>query len=131
MTRTGKMLLSLLAGCAVLAMILSLRSWQKSRHREALLAMTARDRGRALLVDFDCLSCHQPSSSYRAPILDGLLGRTRNLADGSAVVIDEAYLRESIVTPKAKIASGYQDVMPSFEGRLTPDELTAIVEALK
>ena len=30
------------------------------------------------------------------------------------MVVDEAYIRESILNPSAKIAAGYQPIMPTF-----------------
>jgi cytochrome c oxidase subunit 2 len=38
------------------------------------------------------------------------------LQDGSSVVVDEAYLRESILTSQAKIVKGFQPLMPTFQG---------------
>jgi cytochrome c oxidase subunit 2 len=43
-----------------------------------------------------------------------LFGSPVKLADGSTVVADENYLRESIVRPQARIVAGYQPIMPSY-----------------
>jgi cytochrome c oxidase subunit 2 len=56
------------------------------------------------------------------------------LADGSIVVADEAYIRESILQPKAKIVAGYQPVMPTFQGLVTEEQimnLTAYIKSLQ
>jgi cytochrome c oxidase subunit 2 len=47
------------------------------------------------------------------------------------VPADEDYVRESIMEPQAKIVAGFQAVMPTFKGRLTDQEVTAIIEYLK
>ena len=39
------------------------------------------------------------------------------LNDGSVVKADENYIRESIVHPSAKIVAGYENIMPTYEGR--------------
>ena len=44
---------------------------------------------------------------------------------------DEAYLRESILEPQAKIVAGFEPVMPTFKGRLKDKEITAIIEYIK
>ncbi len=53
------------------------------------------------------------------------------LADGSTVVADDAYIRESILQPNAKIVAGYQPVMPSFQGLVTEDQILAITAYIK
>ena len=66
------------------------------------------------------------------PTLAGLYGTTRPLADGSTVVADEDYLLESIVNPMAKIAEGYQPVMPAmFSSTLSPKQLDGLVAYIK
>jgi cytochrome c oxidase subunit 2 len=42
-------------------------------------------------------------------------------------VADEAYVRESIVSPAAKVVAGYQPVMPTFQGQVTEEQLIALV----
>ena len=47
---------------------------------------------------------------------------------------DDAYIRESILQPNAKIVAGYVPVMPSFQGLVTEDQilaLTAYIKSLK
>jgi cytochrome c oxidase subunit 2 len=54
------------------------------------------------------------------------------MADGSVVNVDENYIRESILLPNAKIVSGYAaGVMPSYQGQLTEEEVTALIEFMK
>jgi cytochrome c oxidase subunit 2 len=65
------------------------------------------------------------------PSFKGIWGRDRNLADGSTVTVDENYIRESILYPGNKIAEGYQNVMTPYEGRISDDEITNIIEYLK
>ena len=47
------------------------------------------------------------------------------------MVVDEGYLRESILQPNAKIAKGYPPVMPTFKGRVSEEELNTLVAYLK
>ena len=49
------------------------------------------------------------------------------LADGRRVVADEAYIRESIVTPHAKIVAGFQPLMPTFQGLVTEEQLLQLI----
>ena len=50
------------------------------------------------------------------------------------MVADEAYLRESIQDPPAKVVLGFEkgDIgMPSYEGVLTPAQIDALIAYLK
>jgi len=53
------------------------------------------------------------------------------LADGSAVTADDAYIRESILLPAAKIVAGYQPLMPTFQGQLTEEQILALTAYVK
>jgi cytochrome c oxidase subunit 2 len=53
------------------------------------------------------------------------------LADGRKVVADENYIRESILQPQAKIVKGFQPIMPSFQGQLTEEQISDIIEFIK
>ena len=63
-----------------------------------------------------------------AQLLDKLYASTVKLQTGESVPADEAYLRESILYPAAKVTSGYQPVMPAFQGIVTEEQLLALIE---
>lgn len=88
--------------------------------------------GQALFEQHRCGSCHgQPTEKSRGPSLAGQFGKMIPLADGSAVPADDGYLRESIVRPGSKIVAGYQNLMPTFEGQLSEEELNDLVAYIK
>ncbi len=83
--------------------------------------------GEKLFRDLACNTCHQEDSQGRGPVLTSQFGKTVTLQDGSIVTIDEAYLRESIVRPQAKIVAGYQPIMPTFQGLVTEEQLLQLI----
>ena len=90
--------------------------------------------GEKLFSQLACVTCHLANGTGRAPSLNGVYGAKVLLADGSIVVADEAYIRESILQPKAKIVAGYQPVMPTFQGLVTEEQilnLTAYIKSLQ
>jgi cytochrome c oxidase subunit 2 len=93
------------------------------------------DRGKALVNDAGnlCATCHSiDGSNMVGPSFKGLWGRKEKLSDGSEVLVDEAYIKESIWKPAAKIVQGYGPVMPAmYEGKLTEENLNDIIEYLK
>ena len=90
--------------------------------------------GEKLINDLACNTCHLPDGKGRGPSYNGVYGSAVKLADGSTVVADDAYIRESILQPNAKIVAGYVPVMPSFQGLVTEDQilqLTAYIKSVK
>jgi cytochrome c oxidase subunit 2 len=78
-----------------------------------------------------CSGCHEPTSTVHAPGLTGLFGRPVHLSDGTTVIADETYLRDSILLPRKQIVVGFDPVMPSFQGQLDEDDLTALIAYIK
>jgi cytochrome c oxidase subunit 2 len=79
--------------------------------------------GERLFRDTGCSGCHMGSGVVRAPRLEGLFGRPVPLQTGGTIIADDKYIHDSIVFPEQQIAAGYANVMPSFKGRLTEEEL--------
>ena len=79
-----------------------------------------------------CNACHSINGDDGVgPTWKALYMANREMADGSIVVADENYLKESIIYPAAKIAKGYPNVMPSYAGLLNDEEINAIIEYIK
>jgi cytochrome c oxidase subunit II len=87
--------------------------------------------GEKLFRDLSCVTCHKQDSTGRGPTLIGLYGKAVNLDNGNTVEADEAYLRESIVNPRAKIVMGFQPIMPTFQGLVSEEGLLQLVEYIK
>ena len=79
--------------------------------------------GERLFNSRGCSGCHMDSPRVRAPALEGLYGGTVALRDGSTVVADAAYLRDSILIPDKQIVAGFEDIMPPYAGQLSEAEL--------
>jgi cytochrome c oxidase subunit II len=86
--------------------------------------------GERVYRQLGCGGCHG-NGPVRAPKLEGLYGKPVPLSDGTIGIADEAYLRDSIVKPRAKIVAGYEPLMPSYEGKISEDELIAVVAYIK
>ncbi len=87
--------------------------------------------GEALFAKYRCNTCHTAAINPRCPTLGGLFGSKVTLQDRSTLIADEAYVRESILQPNAKIVAGYQPLMPSFTGQISELELFDLVAYLK
>jgi cytochrome c oxidase subunit 2 len=88
--------------------------------------------GRTVAVQQGCFKCHSVDGSrHIGPTFQDLWQRREKLSTGEVVTADEAYLTRSMMDPAAQVVAGYQNVMPSFQGRMTPPEVAAVVEYLK
>jgi cytochrome c oxidase subunit 2 len=87
--------------------------------------------GEKLFTELNCLTCHRPDSAGRGPVLVGVFGRPVKLAAGDTVVADEAYVRESIMSPAARVVDGYQPVMPTYQGQVSEEQLIALIAYIR
>jgi cytochrome c oxidase subunit 2 len=92
------------------------------------------EEGGRLFVAHYCAGCHRDSQTVRAPRLESIYGRPvpiKKGADVEFVNADMAYIRDSILRPKAQIVAGYDPVMPSYEGRISEADLLMIIAYIK
>jgi protein SCO1/2 len=82
--------------------------------------------GEVLFHELSCTNCH--SNEALAPSLGGLVGRRVELENGLLITADEAYVRESILSPDAKRVKGFPLKMPSYAGQLSESELNRLVQ---
>jgi cytochrome c oxidase subunit 2 len=64
-------------------------------------------------------------------VLNGLFGKTIALEGGATVTADEAYIRESIVNPSARITASFQPIMPTYQGIVSEEGLLQLIEYVK
>jgi cytochrome c oxidase subunit 2 len=99
-------------------------------------SMSPTDAGRELFTNtLGCASCHgNAGQGDRGPRLAGLLGTQVQFSNGvPSQTADEEYIRESVLNPTAKVVSGYQPIMPTFQGSVTEEQLmqlTAFIRSL-
>jgi len=87
--------------------------------------------GERLFRELGCSGCHMGNSTIRAPRLEGLFGKPVPLQNGTIVRADEKYIRDSILLPQLQITAGYEPLMPTFQGRLSEDQLFQIIAYIK
>lgn len=94
--------------------------------------MSLEEFGQKLYVSKACVTCHSVDGKPgNGPSWKGIFGKREKLADGSAVLIDENYLRESMLNPQAKITAGFQPIMPTYQGILRDREIDALIAYIK
>ena len=87
--------------------------------------------GQKTFQDLACVTCHRSDGQGRGPALEGVYGSKVLLDNGQAVVADDAYIRESVLSPSAKIVAGFQPIMPTFQGLVSEEQLLTLIEYVK
>ena len=87
--------------------------------------------GEKLFSSLGCITCHSGESGARGPNLNGIYGTPQKLADGRSVVVNDDYIRESVLNPQAKIVAGFGPIMPTFSGQVSEEGLMQIVAYVK
>ncbi len=96
------------------------------------VAKSPAERGADIFKSKGCFACHSVDGTPKVgPTFKGAFGHTVELQDGSKVMVDENYIRESILEPHKKIVKGFSPSMPVFKGILADDETEALVAFIK
>ncbi|GAB3180354.1 DUF6797 domain-containing protein [Telluribacter humicola] len=92
------------------------------------------EKGRQVFQKTACAGCHSEGTRTKGmygPPFQNLYGAKRPLEDGTTVVADDNYIRESILNPSAKIVKGYNPEMPSFQGILSDTDIDSFILFVK
>jgi cytochrome c oxidase subunit II len=102
--------------------------WLAQGGAEGSLAST----GEKLFHQFGCANCHYFNNQGRCPVLTGVFGSPVRLRGGQTIIADETYVRTKILKPREQPIEGFEDnVMPTFQGQLTEEQLLALISYIK
>ncbi len=95
--------------------------------------------GAELFQQLACHTCHGEEGSGagisgmapRGPALAGIFGTQVAMADGSNILADESYIRESILSPMARVTAGWQPIMPAYQGQVSEEQLTQLISYVR
>jgi len=94
--------------------------------------MPLEDYGEKLFTSKRCVTCHTIDGTANVgPSFMSLYGEQVYLKGGKQVTADENYLRESILTPEAKVVDGFEPVMPTYQGLLKSRDVDALIAYIK
>lgn len=95
------------------------------------------EEGKRLYALMGCMACHATDDSVQlkiGPSWKGLYGKKREIFKGQPVEATDDYLRESILTPAAKIVKGFEKIeagMPVYSGVLSDSQIESIIMFIK
>ena len=92
-------------------------------------------RGQDVFNRMACNACHSVDGSLKlGPTIKSQYGKEILHTDGSVMIINDDYIRESLIDPLKHIAEGYTPIMPSYKPVLSDEDvvnLIAYIKALK
>ena len=103
------------------------QAWMTSGQPSGTLAQS----GMTLFQQLGCNTCHNMETQGRGPNLNGVFDSQVQLEDGRTVLADENYIRESILFPAAKIVSGFKNIMPSWQGQVSEDQVNELIAYIR
>jgi cytochrome c oxidase subunit 2 len=90
------------------------------------------EQGEKIFAQNGCSTCHLLDQQGRCPVLRGLYNKPVQLNDGRTVLANDAYIRESILDPNAKVVSGFEaNIMPNFTGQLSEENIIQLIAFIK
>ncbi|MBE0680275.1 MAG: cytochrome c oxidase subunit II [Anaerolineales bacterium] len=107
-------------------------AWIAEQAAIAAASQTPEGQGQILSVKYGCLGCHSiDGSKLTGPTWFGLYGSNVELDNGTSVVADDAFIKESILDPNASVVAGFPSpsVMPPYT--LTDEEIANFIAYLK
>ncbi|MSR31030.1 MAG: cytochrome c oxidase subunit II [Gemmataceae bacterium] len=95
--------------------------------------------GRKLFTKLQCITCHSGNAQAKAPNLEGIYRKHIPIShqsgvktpEGTKIFADDSYLRESILYPNAKVAAGWESIMPTYQGLATEEELLQVIAYIR
>ena len=99
--------------------------------QESTSGMSLAQNGERLFASMGCNACHNGNAAARGPSLANVYGSTLQLANGSQVEVNDAYLRDSILNPSQHVTAGYAPIMPTYQGQVSEEGLIDLVEYIK
>ncbi len=88
--------------------------------------------GKVIANKNGCFGCHSVDGAKNTgPTWKDMFGKMEKMTDGSEILVDENYIRESIEYPSKHIVAGYSPAMSSYLGKFKPEEYTALMSYMK
>jgi cytochrome c oxidase subunit 2 len=104
----------------------------QSSNKEGSNVVSLAEKGKQIIQQKGCTACHSDDGSAKVgPSYKGIFGKTEEMQDGSKVVVDENYIRESLYEPQKKVVKGFAPSMPTYKGLVSEEELSAIIAYIK
>lgn len=114
--------------------VVSEADYEKWIESEPYKGLSLAEIGKEVYQKKQCFTCHTLTEQKGAgPGWKGIWGKQEAMADGKTVLIDENYIRESLMDPNAKVVAGFgpPSAMPTQAGQISEQEILGVIEFIK
>jgi cytochrome c oxidase subunit 2 len=99
---------------------------------DIFIGRTLPEVGELLYNRLGCKACHSlDGSKLVGPSFQNMYGYEFDTVEGVRITVDDAYVKESILTPNVSVIAGFQPVMTPYAGLVDDREIEAITAWLK
>jgi len=108
---------------------------QEGKTAESKSKVSKKDEGLELLKIKGCLTCHTINGSpLVGPTFKGMYGKKETVITAGkerTIIINDEYIKKSLLEPNADIVKGFQPIMPPQKDLLKEKDISQIIEYLK
>ena len=116
----------------LLSFFLFLAGCGKGDKQNSFSANSPEAKGLDIFTRMACIACHSVDGSLKlGPTIKSQYGKEILHTDGSVMIINDDYIRESLINPLKHIAEGYTPIMPSYKPVLNEEDIANIIAYIK
>ncbi len=99
---------------------------------ETIKTMPLPQLGKLVYEEKGCSTCHTiDGTPSKGPTWKSIYGRPETMSDNRSMMVDENYIRSSMMDPQKDIVKGFEGIMPTFQGLLREREIKGVIEFIK
>ena len=115
--------------CLVLILLISCQS---NNDKVAFTPGSPEYKGQDLFVRMACIACHTVDGTLKlGPTMKSQYGKEMLHTDGTVMIINDDYIRQSLIYPLKHITEGYTPIMPSYKPVLSDEDIMHLIAYIK
>ena len=115
-----------------LPLLIFLIGCQSNADKREFIPGSPEYKGQDIFVRMACNACHSVDGSLKlGPTIKNQYGKEILHTDGTIMIIDDDYIRQSLIDPLKHIAEGYTPIMPSYKPVLSDEDISHLIAYIK
>ena len=113
-------------------LLILLISCQSNNDKVAFTPGSPEYKGQDLFVRMACNACHTVDGTLKlGPTMKSQYGKEMLHTDGTIMIINDDYIRQSLIYPLKHITEGYTPIMPSYKPVLSDEDIMHLIAYIK
>ena len=116
----------------ILIVLFLINGCNKDKTSQSFAVGSSESKGLDIFTRMACNACHSVDGTLKlGPSINNQYGKEIRHTDGTVMVINDEYIRESLTDPLKHIAEGYTPIMPSYAPVLSDQDIKHIIAYIK